>query len=303
MRVLITGASGFVGKNLLKGFPDTWDITALYRSSKGFEQFVQGLSKKVTLLQCDLTNINQTKSALSGKEFDACVHLAANGDPRRGAQEPLFDLHMNTYATLSLIESGAHINKFIYFSSGAVYEGLTGDVGPDSNVRPFTPYSIDKWASEQHIKHYQSLGVIDQYVIVRFFGCYGPYEPERKIYGKLLRKFAIEKDPNPELYGDGLNKIYAMYVDDTVLGVQKIIESKTSNVTVDFCGHEQYTLKELVTRAAKVFEIEPELSFSGEGAVEKHIFNVSTKTMQNSFDFTPSISLENGLKLYGEHLK
>jgi len=57
MKLLVTGASGFIGHNVLLRAPRDWDIVALYHSTAGLEAFVrdQGLTN-VRPMQCDLTN-------------------------------------------------------------------------------------------------------------------------------------------------------------------------------------------------------------------------------------------------------
>ena len=123
----------------------------------------------------------------------------------------------------------------IFFSSGAVYDGLTGLVSPESKLNPKLPYAISKLASEQYIQFFAKKGQIENYIILRFFGAFGPYEPERKIYTKLVRAFALEGKDEFVVRGDGKNLIDAMYVDDTIDGILKVMASSEKNKIVDFC--------------------------------------------------------------------
>jgi nucleoside-diphosphate-sugar epimerase len=141
------------------------------------------------------------------------------------------------------------------------------------------------------------------YVIIRFFGAYGPYEPERKIYTRLVKRFCLERKRSFTVYGDGRNLIDAMYVDDAVKGILKVIESEASNLTLDFCSENPITINELVYEAARIFGVGmPKLLH--EGHTEEYIlFHVSGRKMEESFDFRPKVKLNEGLRELAEWLQ
>jgi len=153
MRLLVTGASGFLGRNVLTQAPRDWDIVAVYHDALDFPEFVahQGL-RHVRAIRCDLTNASDVSSLRATTEtsgpVDAALYLAANGDPAASARDPLRDLHLNTVALLTFLEH-CPVPRLVYLSSGAVYDGLSGIVTPASRVEPRLPYSISKLASEE----------------------------------------------------------------------------------------------------------------------------------------------------------
>jgi uncharacterized protein YbjT (DUF2867 family) len=56
MRILLTGASGFIGKNLLLQKPDTWDVVAIYRNPEFLEFVTRHHLNHITPVQCDLSD-------------------------------------------------------------------------------------------------------------------------------------------------------------------------------------------------------------------------------------------------------
>ena len=196
MRLLITGAAGFLGRNALLAVPSSWQVVALYRpSNTAFLAFVEAHQlHHVQPVACDLTDAHQVEQAIGhvGRSFDNCLALASNTSIPGSIERPIQDLTTNVIGLLHLLQH-CSFEHLVYLSSGAVYAGLTGPVGPASAVSPTLPYAISKLAAEHYIRaflhHYQTPR---HATIVRFFGAYGPYEPPRKLYTKLVRQFAFE---------------------------------------------------------------------------------------------------------------
>src|SRR5207253_3027359 len=121
---------------------------------------------------------------------DAALYLAANSDPAASAERPRWDLESNTVGLVNFLESCA-VDHLVYVSSGAVYDGLIGPVSPASPVAPRLPYAISKLASEQYVRFFsERRRSVGSFIIVRFFGAYGPYEPARKITTRWLLALA-----------------------------------------------------------------------------------------------------------------
>lgn len=304
-RLIVTGASGFIGRNLILSIPDDREVVALFHTKRNFPAWIQQKElPHVAAENCDLTDPDAVRrlAVRLGKQFDACVFLAANGDPADSEKHPLNDLQA-TVVTLLQFLSHFEINRFIYFSSGAVYEGLTGSVSPSVPLSPRLPYAITNWACEHYVKAFARQERIGQYVNLRFFGAYGPYEPSRKLYTRLVRRFACEHVPQFTIRGDGRNYIDAMHVEDAVRGVLSVLESDQGNLTVDFCSGTPLTINELVKIAARTFGFEnPEIDHAGQ--VPEYIeFYASGNEMERRFLFRPHIPLEVGLQRLAEFLK
>jgi len=289
MKILITGASGFIGRNILltlrgKGH----EIVALYnRSGSDFEEFVKReLDGLVISIYClDLSNIEDVRSCEElFEEIDLCLFLCANGDPGESIIHPNWDLDCNTKTLVNLL-SIASFDKFIFVSSGAVYEGLLGLVDIDSKLNPELPYAISKLASEQYVKFFYKQERIKNYLILRLFGTYGPYEPSRKLFSRFIGNIIIGDYKEFEVKGDGTNLLDYIYIEDLVQAFIKVIESKEEvwNRIYNVCMGKSTPIYKLLSIAMDYFKRNVKLIYNGE-ATEPIKFFADPQLFKKTFD-------------------
>jgi nucleoside-diphosphate-sugar epimerase len=184
----------------------------------------------------------------------------------------------------------------VFVSSGAVYEGLKGVAHPEMSVDPVLPYAVAKLTAEKYVRFFRGLGRVRSYLNVRFMGAYGPHEPRRKIYSRLVEAFGIRGEREFELRGDGKNWIDAMYVGDAARGFLAMLTGEPCDRTLDFGVGSPLTLNELVRTAAATFGID-DVRITHTGSVaEHHAFRVSPEPMAELYGFHPTVPLEEGLR-------
>jgi UDP-glucose 4-epimerase len=302
LRLLVTGASGFIGRNVLLRAPRDWRVTAVYNQTASLEAFVRshGLAH-VRPVRCDLLDVRDVRALAAGAgQVDAVLYLAANGDPAVSATSPGRDLAQNTTAFVNFLDhvKAGHV---VYVSSGAVYDGLQGAVSPSTPVSPRLPYAISKLASEQYLRFFcERRGSVDSFVNVRFFGAYGPYEAPRKITTRWLaavaagqRQFVVR--------GNGENLIDFMYVDDAVDGFLSLVRASGTRMTVDFASGAPITVNQVVRAMAQVSGAE--IDVRHEGHTEEFIeFRSVDQTMRERFGFAATTTLHEGLARLRDHL-
>jgi nucleoside-diphosphate-sugar epimerase len=302
MNLLLTGASGFMGRNVILAAPSDWNITAVYRNDRAFPEFVAD-KPNVRAVRCDLSDTTEISSFFAnyGREWESCLYLAARVDIPWSTREPKLDLLENVVPLLNCLEH-LRADKFVYFSSGAVYSGLNGEVRPGDHFTATLPYAVSKLACENYVQFFaERRRSIENFLTVRFFGAYGPHEAPHKIYTRLIRAFAIERRNTYTIYGDGSNLIDAMYVDDAVDAVFRILRSTSHwNQTVNLCAGQTRTIETLVREVADVFGI-TDLSIAKDGvAHESNRFWGSTSEMEKDFGFHAGIPLVDGIRRFSQ---
>jgi UDP-glucose 4-epimerase len=296
MRLVVTGASGFIGHNVLLRAPRDWEVVAVAHRTPGLESFVAAHQlTNVRVVRCDLTDVSAVRSmsATTGRA-DAVLYLAANGDPAVSSERPRWDLESNTLALVTFLEHCA-AGHFVYLSSGAVYDRLIGPVSPETPVSPRLPYAISKLASEQYVRFFsERRHAPASYINVRFFGAYGPYEPARKITTKWLDAMAAGQREFT-LRGNGQNLIDFMYVDDAVDGMLRLVRAAGTSATVDFASNAPVSVNGVVDAMARAVGVDITIQHRGE--TEEYIqFHSVDAAMRDRFGVTPSISFDDGLR-------
>ena len=296
MKLLLTGASGFVGRNVLLRAPREWQIVAVYHRTTDLPAFVrEHRLPHVEPIACDLSSAAAVDAlAARAGRCDAVLYLAANGDPAASAERPRWDLELNAAALVNFLERQP-ADRLVFVSSGAVYDGLRGEVTPATPVSPLLPYAISKLASERYVTFFaERRRALASYANIRFFGAYGPYEAPRKITTRWL-KAIIAGAREFTVRGDGQNLIDFMYVDDAVDAMLRVVTDATFSGTVNLASGTPVTVNAVVAAMAQAAGVD--IAVRHEGRVEEYIeFRSADDTMRRRFGFTPSVSFEDGIR-------
>jgi nucleoside-diphosphate-sugar epimerase len=188
MKILITGASGFIGSFIVeeairRGF-ETW--AAVRRSSS--KAYLQ--DARIHFVELNLSSKEQLVEQLRDKHFDYVVHAA-------GVTKCLHKqdfARINTEGTKNLVDAllvvGMPLKRFVFVSSLSIF-GAIKEQQPYEEIRetdtpqPNTAYGMSKLAAEQYLEQQASRV---PYIIVRPTGVYGPREKDYFIMAKSIQQ-------------------------------------------------------------------------------------------------------------------
>ena len=224
MRILVTGAAGFIGSNLLpRLLKEGHEVCGIDNFFLGKREHLAPLegNKRFRFHEHDLLGLEGTVEIFSSFKPELVWHLAANSDISYGTKHTDFDLKGGTIATYNVLEAMrlSGTKKLLFSSSGAVYGEPTVMPTPEEYgpLFPISLYAASKLACE---------GLITAFVhnfdmqawIYRFGNIVGPNPTHGAIYDFVL-KLAKDKSHLPVL-GDGTQSKMYVYVDDCIAGIQ-----------------------------------------------------------------------------------
>jgi UDP-glucuronate 4-epimerase len=287
VRLLVTGAAGFIGSHLCQRLLARGDaVTGL----DNFDPFYDRATKLANLDQVrtsvppgpagatggfsffegDIRNPADLTRAFSAAAPDLVVHLAALAGVRPSINEPARYTDVNLTGTQRLLDAcAAHsVRRLAFASSSSVY-GLDSAVPfseADTCLHPVSPYAATKRAGELlgfTAHHLTGLGVTN----LRFFTVYGPRQRPDLAIHKFTRLIAAGQPI--ELFGDGTTSRDYTFIDDIVDGCVAAIDQLASDPagrfrTYNLGGSQTTTLRELVELISRTLGREARITWSPE---------------------------------------
>ncbi len=189
MRVLITGANGFVGNNL-----------GPYLQNKGFEVLRTDVDRSD--INGDLTDPNFVNNILATNDFDAMVHLAGIVNIPKSLADPYGCYRVNCFATLNLLNLAAEkkLSRFVYASSNNVYGPPRRlPVREEDPYNPRSPYDYSKVVSEHFVKSFHEHKALST-VILRSWNLFGPHDQPTRAVPRFV-KTCLANEPIPLFNG------------------------------------------------------------------------------------------------------
>lgn len=325
MKILVTGAAGFIGYHLSKcllehgyavigidNMNDYYDVglkESRLKLLKAYEGFM--------FYKLDIKDKQAVDAVFKEHSFTHVINLAAQAGVRYSLENPYAYVDSNLIGFINILEACRHfpVKHLLYASSSSVYGGnMTVPFSTNHNVdHPVSLYAATKKSNELMAHTYSHLYGIPT-TGLRFFTVYGPYGRPDMAYFNFTKDIVADKPIKVFNYGK-MERDFT-YVDDIVEGIVRLIDKppladkewdeSRGDLSTSFAPYKIYNignhnpvplmrfievLEELIGKDAKkiYMEMQP-------GDVLKTYADVSD--LENDIDFKPSTSIEEGLKRF-----
>lgn len=332
MKILVTGAAGFIGYHLCKdlisrgytvigldNLNSYYDVTLKYARLKNLginpdhefqtNQVNKSDSKLFTFYKSDITDREFIDKLFLNESFDVVCNLAAQAGVRYSLENPYEYINSNILGFTVILECCRHHNvkKLVYASSSSVY-GQNSEIPYNVNQKvdsPVSLYAASKTSNELMAHTYSHLFGIKT-IGLRFFTVYGPWgRPDMAIF---LFTDAILRDKSIKVFNNGNLSRDFTFIDDIVEGVQRVIVNE-SKLTTDL--HQIYNIGN--SKPVKLMDFIQAIEEKTNKTAKKVMLPMQpgdvyqtwadVKDLEDNFDYKPTVSVEEGISQYVDWFK
>lgn len=292
MKLLVTGGNGFIGHTLVKSL-----------LGKGHDVIVVD-TKPIKFRHKSLTFIKKSveddlRPDMGG--CDAVCHLAALLGVINSDKNPLRTLRVNIDGTINVFKCAldAGIKKVVYSSSSEVYgEAQEIPLREDSPKAPVSVYGISKLAAEMYAQAYVKEHGININP-VRFFNVYGPGQGFEWVMPLFIQK--VLNNEQPIVFGDGSQIRCFTFVEDSVSGMETVMEKGKFGEAYNIANDQPITMKGLAELIIRISgkSLKPKIMGFGKDtrAREREIMKrIPSIEKLKSLGWEPKVKVEEGVR-------
>jgi UDP-glucuronate decarboxylase len=309
VKVLVTGGAGFVGKHLCTALlhmgHDVYCVDNFYTSSR---EDVEPLLSRLAVFEADVEDLSRVSSAIATDrvKIDQVYHLACPASPVHYQRDPVKTMRTAFIGTMNVFELALqHGARVLIASTSEVYgdplvhpqrEDYTGNV---NTLGPRSCYDEGKRAAEALAYSYVTSRGLDVR-IARIFNTYGPGMGTED--GRLIPNFVARaiRGESLEVHGDGQQTRSLCYVDDMVVGLQRLMASDLTRAPVEAVNlgnSDERSVLDIAVGIANMFDPKPGIVHMPALADDPKQRNPDTSRAKALFDWSPRTDYDHGIRL------
>jgi len=215
-KILVTGAAGFIGSNLVKKLIDDGNQVLIIDNLSGGK--LENIDSRAKFEQKDITKLEEIKPYFDS--IDYVFHLAALPRVQFSIENPAESNDANVCGMLNILIAAkdANVKKVIYSASSSAYgDQSVMPLKENMPANPQSPYGLQKYIGELYCRMFSKIYGLPT-VCLRYFNVYGPNQSAEGAYALVIAKFLKQKREGKKLTitGDGTQTRDFTYVGDVV---------------------------------------------------------------------------------------
>jgi nucleoside-diphosphate-sugar epimerase len=302
MRVLVTGAAGFIGSAISKRLiTEGHTVIGIDNLVTGKLENLQDVRKDMYFRTGDIQNRELMETIC--QEVEVIFHEAALPSVPKSVLDPLTSHRHNVDGTLNLLLAARErgVRRVIYAASSSAYgESATLPKHEEMPTAPISPYAVQKLAGEHYMQSFSRVYGMET-VCLRYFNVFGPFQAADSPYSGVLAKFitSMLHQTAPTIFGDGQQSRDFTYIENVVqanlLAAAAPAEKVSGRVYNIACG-ERHTLLETFNELARItgFSGQPIFASARKGDILDS--QASILRAMEDLGYSPSVSFSDGLQ-------
>ena len=308
-RVLITGASGFIGSHTVESALDRgYSVRVFLRyNSTGYVGNLRFLGKKLKEIEIFWGDIRDYTSVLRAvKGVDYVIHLAAQISVPYSFQNPIDFAMNNVVGTTNILKASVEcgISKFVYTSTSEIFGGSDEPLNEDSLRIPKSPYSASKVGADAMVKSFFYTYDLNT-LILRPFNTFGPRQSIRALIPWIIYQGLRSEKIK---LGNLEPKRDFTYVKDTVEGILLALEKETEGGDeINLGTGRSFSVMEVVEVVSKVLgkNLKVEVEEKLKRPKKAEVFNLiaDNSKAKRILGWEPKWSFEDGVRETVEYVR
>lgn len=307
MRVLVTGAAGFIGSSVVDALLERGDSVV---GVDNFDPYYDPAQKRrnvrraqlhpnYRLVEADVRDAAALRETFGAARPELVIHLAARAGVRASVADPVLYAQVNELGGLNVLVACVEHGKvpIVYASTSSVY-GKTTRIPfteDDPAILPLSPYAATKRSGELMAYTFHELHQLPVCVL-RFFTVYGPRGRPDMGFWKFTS--AILSGKPIELYGESTARDFT-YVGDIVRGVLGAggwLANSRGHGTFNLGRSEPVVVRRVIELLGKALGVEPRISLGTLTPGEAHRTAADVSRAAAAFGYRPEVSIEEGVE-------
>jgi nucleoside-diphosphate-sugar epimerase len=305
-KVLICGATGFLGRNLLESFSknDSYEVRAVWHKSTDLTDVYRD---GVEWIHADLTKHHNVKDVFYGGVDIVLQYAGVTSGVKDIVSQPYIHVTDNAIMNSLLMREAFQneIKHFVFPSCTLMYQSsdkLLREVDVDENDDIYEKYygaGNTKLYLEKICKFYSSFGKT-KFSVLRQSNVYGKYDKfdlqKSHVFGATIVK-VVDAFDSISVWGTGEEKRDLLYVDDLVDCVHSVIEKQESDYELINVGcGEAISVSNLVQKIVDIYNKDIRIDYDESKPTVKTKLALDITKAKELFDWYPKTSLENGIR-------
>lgn len=307
VRVLVTGATGFIGSHLIQTLLKKGYTVGIIKRETSDAWRIQTELYLLTVFNTDLADTDAVLDVVSKFKPNMVVHLAAKYVPEHNVIDIVPLIQTNVLGTINLLDAckASGVKLFINTSTAFVYGSTTQPAGETHSLNPINLYALTKAQGEEACTYYAKQGL--KCVTFRLSPPYGDADNERKLIPTAIRSMIEHRELK---LNSGLQEWDYTYIDDVVRAYMIALRSEenlraNSHTIFNVGAGVPVSVKQVISIIKNYLDCDTELNWGIVPHRKNEVWYTCADIgkIADVFNWQPEVSISDGLKKTVDYYK